>query len=330
MMKIKSIVNAKTGNPIVPRKAEDPSAQFSNLRNSNAQLTRRYNTIKKGVRALINSFEPIVVTNAAVYEYQLDAQRYNSISLYLQNLLYGELIDNEQGVFTNRWWLNANIVTGYTDGTSDALQSAKNIAVTEIVGQEISSTVRSTQLDQIVFSQGFQSRVGLLQARVFEGMKGLADSSKADLADTLARGMASGKGVRALTKDVIGRVDVSQSRAKRIVRTEILNGYRTASANETDVINEDVYKDSEWEMVSLWFSALAFTSRPNHVSKHGQTYTTQEVRDFYSVNGNSINCLCSQSPVLANKKSGEILQQPLQKRMLKKKEQYQLVRGLKA
>ena len=325
MMKIKSIVNAKVGNPIVPRKADDPANQFSNLRNANAQLTKRYNAIKKGVRALINSFEPALVTNAAVYEYQLDAQRYNSISLYLQNLLYGELIDNEQGVFTNRWWLNANIVTGYTDGTSDALQSAKNIAVAEIVGQEISSTVRSTQLDQIVFSQGFQSRVGLLQARVFEGMKGLADSSKADLADTLARGMASGKGVRALTKDVMGRVDVSKSRAKRIVRTEILNGYRTASANETDVINEDVYKDSEWGMLSLWFSALSATTRKSHASKMGNTYTTQEVRDFYSINGNAIFCLCSQSPVLANKKTGEILQKPLQKRLRKKKEVWQKV-----
>ena len=327
-MKIRSIVNVRAGNPVVPRKKDDPAGQFGNLRNANAQLKKRYSSIKKGVRALISSFSPVIVTNAAVYEYQLDAQRYNSINLFLQQLLYDDLLDNQQGVFTNRWWLNANLTSAYTDGASDALQSSKNIAVAEIVGQEISQKVRSTQLEQIVFSQGFQSRVALIQSRVFEEMKGLSDNTKVDLANTLARGMAAGQGVKSLTKDVMKRVDVSHSRSKRIVRTEILNAYRTATAAETDVINEDVYGDSEWGMLQLWWSALAATSRPNHVSRHGETFTTQEVREFYSVNANAINCLCSQSPVLANKKTGEILQKPLQKRMRKQKKVYQTAHGL--
>ena len=63
-------------------------------------------------------------------------------------------LDNQQGAFTNRWWLNANLTSAYTDGTSDALQSAKNIAVVDIVGQEISQQVRSIQLEQIVFFAG--------------------------------------------------------------------------------------------------------------------------------------------------------------------------------
>ena len=327
-MKIRAIINAKVGNPIIPRNIEDPAGQFGNLRTANAQLRKRYTSIKKGLRELISTFSPVVVTNAAAYEYQLDAQRYNSINLFLQQLLYDELLDNQQGAFTNRWWLNANLTSAYTDGASDALQSAKNIAVADIVGQEISTTVRSMQLEQIVFSQGFQSRVGLIQSRVFEEMKGLSDSTKTDLANTLARGMAAGKGVRALTKDVMARTDVSFRRSKRIVRTEILNAYRTATAAETDVLNEDVYADSEWGMLQLWFSALASTSRPSHVSRHGETYTTQEVREFYSVNANAINCLCSQSPVLANKKTGEILQKPLQERMRKQKKVYQSAHGL--
>ena len=81
-------------------------------------------------------------------------------------------------------------------------------------------------------------------------------------------------------------------------------------------------------MLQLWFSALAPTSRPTHVQKHGLTYTTQEVREFYTLSGNAINCLCSQSPVLTNKKTGKILQVALQDRMRKKKEAYQLVYGV--
>ena len=323
-MKILSIINAKVGNPVIPRNKEDPAAQFGNLRNANAQLNKRYKNIKRGIRELLGTFDPVqvsneLVNNVAVYEYQLDAQRYQGINLFLQQLLYGELLDNERGNFTSRWWLNANLTSAYTDGASDALQSAKNIAAPAVVGVEIAQELRGTQLEQIVFSPGFQSRVGLVHARVFEEMKGLSDSSKTDLANTLARSMAKGAGIREVTKDVMARVDVSHGRAKRIARTEILNAYRSASATETDVINEDVYDDSPWHMVSLWWSALSPTTRKNHAVRHGNTYSTQEVRQFYSESGNAINCLCSQSPVLANKKSGEILQKPLQDRMKKQK-----------
>ena len=334
-MKIRSIINVKVGNPIIPRKADDPAHQFGNLRNANAQLNKRYKNIKRGIRSMLDTFNPVLVsneltTNAAVYEYKLDAQRYQGINLFLQRLLYGELLDNEQGLFTNRWWLNANVTSAYTDGTSDALQSAKNIAVPAVVGVEISSQIRNTQLEQIVFSPGFQSRVGLLHARVFEEMKGMTDSSKVDLANTLARSMAKGAGIREVTKDIMKRVDVSHNRAIRITRTEILNAYRAASATETDVINEDVYDDSDWHMVSLWWSALSPTTRKTHAVRHGNSYSTQDVREFYGVNANSINCLCSQSPVLANKKTGVILQKPLQDRMKKKRDQYLKGRGLVA
>ena len=93
--------------------------------------------------------------------------------------------------------------------------------------------------------------------------------------------------------------------------------------SETDSINEDVYDDSDFHMTQLWFSALSPTTRKAHASKHGTTATTQENREFYSKDGNQINCLCSQSPVLANKRTGEILQKPLQKRMEKQKEVWQ-------
>ncbi len=352
-MKILSIINVKVGNPVIPRKKDDPANQFGNLRNANAQFNKRYKAIKKGIRELIATFDPVLVSNngsyynyetvlvnnefvttkgelinnVAVYRYQLDSQKFQSINLFLQQLLYGELLDNQQGVFTNRWWLNANLTSAYTDGTSDALQSAKNIAVPAVVGVEISQQLRSTQLEQIVFSPSFQNRVGLVHARVFEEMKGLTDSSKSDLSATLARSMAKGAGIREVTKDVMARVDVSHNRAIRIARTEILNVYRSASATETDEINENVYDDSEWHMVSLWWSALSPTTRKSHAIRHSLTYSTQEVRQFYSVNGNAIFCLCSQSPVLANKRTGEILQKPLQDRMKKQKTAYLKGRG---
>lgn len=316
------IANARTGNPIIPRNEKDPAAQFGNLRNARAALRKRIKNIKAGARDLVDTFTPTLVTNAAVYKYEIDAQKYSSINLYLQQLLYGELLDNQEGVFTNRWWLQTMLSQAYDDGTGDALQSAKQLAVAEVVGADLSAAMRSVQIEQIIFSPGFQSRVGFLLARTFNDMKGLTDSSKVDLADTLARSMAAGKGIREVKRDIMARVDVVESRAWRIARSEILNSYRTATANETDELNSDVYDDTPWKMLQLWWSALASTTRKWHAEKHGQTLTTQQVRDFYAEKGNSINCLCSQSPIMVNIKTGEVIQQELLDKMAKQRDAY--------
>lgn len=331
MAKIKSI-----GNPIVPRNAADPASEFGNLRNANRSLTKRYRNIRKGMRELIDSIDKRVVPESEPggivanikYEYLVDPDEFQRINIFIQQLLNGELLDSDQGIFTSRWWLNSNLEQAYENGTSDTLISSKSMATVEAVGPELSQAMRSIQFEQIVFSRGYQSRVALVKSRVFEEMRGLTDTTRSDLSSTLARGMAAGKGVRELTGDVMNRVGVSNSRAQRIVRTEILNAHRSATAAETDELNADVYAGSDWKMESLWFSAMAATTRPTHLRRHGRTYTTNEVRDFYSVNANAINCLCSQSPILINIKTGKVLQEDLLKRMEKQRKQAQAARGL--
>lgn len=316
-MKIKSI-----GSPILPRNAVDPAAQFGNLRRANVTNKKRYRNIQIGMRDLIRGVDKRIVSDDKggivaniKYEYIIDPQKFQSISLFIQRLLYEELLDDAQGQLTDRWWLRAHLDEAFLDGTTDALQSSKNMATIEAVGPELSGAMRSIQIEQVVFSRPFQNRIALVQSRVFNGMRGLADTTKADLADTLARGMARGVGVQELTGDVMDRIGVSFRRSQRIVRTEILNSYRTASREETKQLNEDVYDGSDWVMEQLWFSALAPTSRRWHVARHGKIFTPDEVEEFYSKNGNPINCLCSQSPILINRKTREVLKEDLLKRM---------------
>lgn len=319
MLKINALRKSDIGNPIVPRNASDPAAQFGNLRGAKKKLMSRYRRIDKSMRQLIGNLDKRVILANIKYEYQIDPVSFQNISSFIQRLLYNELLDDPNGTWSQRWWLNSNLIQAYEDGTSDALQSSKNIATVASVGAELSREMRSINIDNIIFSRGFQTRVGLVKARTFEAMKGLTDSTRSDLADTLARGMIDGIGIRELSSNITSRVKTSFKRAQRIARTEILNAYRTASGVETDELNEDVYDDSDWHMMSLWYSALAATSRLNHVSRHGLLYTTDKVREFYSKNGNAINCLCSQSPILVNRKTGEILQQELVDRMVKRR-----------
>lgn len=317
------IANTKVGNPIIPTSEHDPARQFGNLRSARAILRRKIKVIKSGIRQMLNTFEPVIVTNATRYRYDIDTAKYNSVNLFIQKLLYSELLDNQNGAFSNRWWLNANLSIAYEDGTSNALQSAKNMAQINIVGEDLSQSMRSIQLEQVLFSPAYLDRIGLVRARTFNEMLGLSDSSKSDLAETLARSMAAGKGMKEVTKDIMSRVDVVESRAWRIARTETLNAYRTASASETDNLNDSVYDDTPWKMQQLWFSALSPTTRRSHAARHGSIYTPDEVRDFYGKDANSINCLCSQSPILVNMKTGEVIQEELVSKMKKRKDIYQ-------
>lgn len=322
-MKINKILT-----PVMPVSAHDPSGQKPNLRQAKSEVDKRFREINKQMRSLVKGLNPTVKSrndtaqNKTVYEYRIDAQKYDAINVFIQRLLNEQILDNPQGSFTHQWWLNTNLTLAYEDGTSDIIQSAKNIAPVEVVGLEIDQQLNQLSLERQQFTPGYQSRLALVYARVFNEMKGLTDSMRTDLAETLARGMQAGKGVRALGNDVSQRVGVGHSRAMRIVRTEVLNAYRTATNVETDAINEDIYADSEWHMQLLWYSALADTSRHNHVSRHGSIYSVQEVEEFYDTGANAINCLCSQSAVLVNKKKGKVLQEKLLERMEKQKKAY--------
>jgi SPP1 gp7 family putative phage head morphogenesis protein len=328
--------------PVIPRSAEDPANQKGNLKRAQVELKKRFERINKAMKQLVKDQEqyqrvasankmafwwPLdsngerineVVVNKAYYSYDISTERYDSINSFIEHLLYNELLESLTGQRPNNWFYQSYLSSAYNDAIRDTIQSSKNMAEPSVVGDEIAMMIR--QLDADAFNPQQVNALSLVYSRVFNEMKGLTDSMKVDLSETLTRGMASGLGIREITQDVAKRVGVGFSRAQRISRTEILGAYRTAQRDKTRQINEDIYSDSPFVQKQLWFSALAMTSRPHHVAKHGQIYSMQEVEEFYSENGNSINCLCSQSPILVNRKTGEAVMKDLIKKMRQQKD----------
>lgn len=348
MLKIKSI------NPIVPKNAADPANQFGNLKRAKSELNKRYSAIyrelrdfiykmprlkvnsvktwrqptkqeveirtnEKGVKCMFAANVGVLQINTYVYE--LDAR---AAYTFIDSLLDTYLLDNENQYSLNRWWLLSNLDSAYEDAVTDVVTDSVSISPPEVVGADLYARLQQLTPESQMFSQPVLRRLSLMHSRVFNEMKGLTESSKSDLGRVLTQGMIDGNGVQEIAKQVRERVNVSMSRAMRIVRTEILNSYRTATRTEIDDLNENVYADSDWEQQMLWFSALASTTRPWHSSRHGLVYTSKEVKDFYAERGNSISCLCSQSPILVNKKTGEVLQSSLLKRMKEQKEAWKV------
>lgn len=327
MKKIRQI----SAYPVIPKDAADPANQKSNLRRAQIELKKRFERINKTVKGLVSEQKDIqsvssvngkkfvlVYGNKTFYSYDISTERYDSINDFIERLLYGELLESINGQRPQNWFYQSYLSSAYNDAIRDTIQSSKNMADPNVVGNEISMMIR--QLDADAFNPQQVQSLGLVYSRVFNEMKGLTDSMKVDLSETLTRGMASGLGIREITQDIAKRVGVGFSRAQRISRTEILGAYRTAQRAKTKQINDDIYADSPFVQKQLWFSALAMTSRKWHVSRHGEIYDMQEVEQFYSENGNSINCLCSQSPILVNRKTGEVVMKDLIGKMRQQKD----------
>jgi len=328
--------------PVIPKNADDPANQKANLRRAQIELKKRFGRINKAVKFLVSEQKDIqsvsaanriafwwplnangertneVIANKTFYSYDISTERYESINSFIERLLYGELLESINGQRPQNWFYQSYLSSAYNDAIRDTIQSSKNMADPKVVGDEIAMMVR--QLDADAFNPQQVQSLGLVYSRVFNEMKGLTDSMKVDLSETLTRGMSSGLGIREITQDIAKRVGVGFSRAQRISRTEILGAYRTAQRAKTKQINEDIYADSPFVQKQLWFSALAATSRPNHVAKHSEIYTLQEVEAFYAQSGFGINCLCSQSPILVNRKTGAVVMKDLIEKMRQKKE----------
>lgn len=346
-------MNIQSINPILPKDAADPANQSSNIRRAKKQLDTRYGEIYSRLREYMHSIQRVQTNNAASwrqptkhekdirinehnekcmfainkgvlqankYIYELDAIRTYE---FINSLMREYLLDNETLTtieYSNRWWLQSNLDIAYENAIDDYIQDSIDISPESVIGEAAYARLQQLTPDSVMLSPPVIKRLAFMHGRVFNEMKGLTESSAADLGRVLTQGMADGNGIQQIARDVKKRVSVSMSRAVRIARTEILNSYRTATRTEVDDLNNDVYGGSDWQQQLLWFSALAASSRSWHVSKHGSTYTSEGVMEFYQEDANAINCMCSQSPILVNKKTGEVLQNSLLKRMKKQKE----------
>ena len=135
-----------------------------------------------------------------------------------------------------------------------------------------------------------------------------------ELGRVLSQGVEDGLNPRDVAKGIRKRFGISERRAETIARTEITGALRRAARDE----NQDAQERLGIRTAMLWYSALLPTTRQSHASKHGRTFSAQEVAEFYSQGAESINCRCSQQSVLLDENDQPILG-PLKARLEKQR-----------
>ncbi len=277
---------------MAPRNLQAPTQTSRQLQKATRQIDEAMAELR---RRVIRRFEEVpyytttgngLHANRETYHYLLDEDVLANLSEYILAMIDELVMRGDNG---------SPIIIRPAE---QAYQSGAAYQVSNLQAQ--TEAFRRT-LEQTLLSTPYRTRIGLVRARVFEEMQGFTAATRTDLQRVLADGMARGLSPRDIVGQINARTGVDERRAEKIARTEINNAHRRALLDQDEQANDEGIKTR-----LLWFSALSPTTRRWHGSRHGETFTRQEVDDFYSRDGNAINCLCSVRSILVDEQGSPL------------------------
>lgn len=288
-------------DPVLPGHPTNPVGQTERIRRSERairrDLTRTRDWLVKTWTDLPTQQVPGVRVNRNYYDYLVRLSEIRRIIRELQ----GRLAETGQDE------LARNVEGAYRQGTAQAVNNLSKL--TDDYTRTVTSVLRS---------RPWQRRVALAGARVFELMEGFQGKLGGELSRILIQGVEDGQNPRVVAKAINNRFRIGNNRAKRIARTEITGALRRANWDES----QDAEDKFGIKQGMLHFSALSPTTRQTHASRHGRIYSINEVRDWYSVDGNAINCKCTQRSVLLDENNEPVIGKKLVDKMAKQRQQF--------
>ncbi len=317
----------RVGTPIVPRNKSDPTQSGRQVSKMFRDIEDRYLNIKRRLKELFDlrltgrqretngeqswmmcnnevSEPSLYQVNAGTYIYDMSAAQLADLLQVVQRILDDELLD---GGSQNIWAMDY-VAAEYERGTLGAFT---NLSVQSPI------YASQTTLQQLLSSAAYQNQIASAYVSTYSDWKGISDTARADLANVIADSIGRGINPRETASIVSKRLDVSMAKAKNIAQTEQVGALREANWNETDWSADRLGLNTGL----LHLSALKPTTRQTHAFWHGKVRTTQEVRDWYAVDGNKYHCYCGQIPVLLND-DGSIFNEGLADKLKTERQQW--------
>lgn len=264
-----------------------------------------------------------LAVNESFYEYKLDQSILSNVNARIRSIIDGLFMVDKNGLEVNRvsanhlWFLSQYVEPSYEIATG---QEQANLA-----NQSVEYSLTRPNVESILFSEPYRRRIGLVAARQFELMEGFTDDVVKSTRNILSSGMAGGQSptviARSLNKmfnvnaDEKGSYRGHMARSNRIARTEIVGAARTAHLYEA----LDAAKEFGFDSKMMHISALSPTTRPHHGRLHGVLRTHKEVREWYQISGQAINCLCSEVTVLLDDDGEPLNTRPLKQARVERK-----------
>lgn len=313
--------------PIVPRSKVDPTRSAKQVTAMYRDIEERYLGIKRALKVLfdqrltglereVNSHNwhflchdngadmRLYQVNAGKFIYDMSAQELADLLDAVQAILDDHLLEGgEQNL-----WAMDYVVAEAQRGTLEAFNN---------LSQQSQVYASQTTLQQLLSSPGYLNQISAARLTTFSDWKVISDTARGDLTNIITDAVARGVSPRDTAQVISKRLDVSMYKAKTIAQTEQVGALRQAQRNEVDWAKERLGLNT----AILWISALKPTTRMTHGARHGKTYTTDEVAEFYSKNGNAFNCYCANVPCLLDDQ-GKLYNDGLTEKLTKERENW--------
>jgi len=242
--------------------------------------------------------------NAGKFIYDMSAQELADLLEAVQGILDDYLLDGGE---QNLWAMDFVAVEAQR-GTLEAFNN---------LSQQSQVYASQTTLQQLLNSPGYLNQIAAARLTTFSDWKVISDTARGDLTNIITDAVARGVIPRETASVISKRLDVSMSRAKTIAQTEQVGALRQAQRNEVDWAKERLGLNT----AILWISALKPTTRVTHAARHGKTFSTEEVAEFYAKDGNSFNCYCANTPCLLDD-DGNLYNKGLEDKLAKERKQW--------
>lgn len=302
------MMTAKTriGTPIIPRNKADPTQSARPVNRMFRDIENRYYQIKVALKKLFDERltgqerasntqsyavhgNVIYQVNAGTYIYDMSAPQLADLLQRVQLILDDYLLEGG----SNSLWALQYVAAEYERGTHQAFT---NLSVQSPIYEQ------QTTLQQLLSSAAYQNQVAAAYVSTYSDWLLESDRARGDLANVIADSIGRGINPKETARIISQRLDVSMARAKNMAQTEQVGALREAQWQETDWAKERLGLNT----ALLHLSALKPTTRTSHAFWHGKTRTVEEVREWYSRDGNRHHCYCSQIPVILDD-SGKVV-----------------------
>lgn len=306
-------------SPIISKVYHDPSRSIPRVKRFEAEAKKRFKSLANELQQLLiekltgkvlhgnvslELYDYGFAVNATAWDYssmtapQL-AMLQEEIARLINRILNGDVTID--GKYYDRW-IGYFLEVDYETGTKAAFNN--------IISQSALMSESAT-LNAVLFSQTYQTRLGMVLTQSYSDWLSITDSIRGELNYLLGESIQAGIHPDKLAKAIADKSDTLRWKAQRFARTELIGAYRRGRIAQSEQDEADYGVQIKY----LWLSALSPTTRQDHAARHGKLYTAKEIQDFYSKNGNRFNCKCSFTEVVVNGLSDDPVSKPLQNRL---------------
>lgn len=292
-------------SPIIPGSNRDRTGSLRLLGRAYSDINARCTGLQRAVVALFRTI-PVLSDNATVDElrtvYAMTPREMEMFGQNLQMIVDNWLASGKES-YGGFWWSTYDEEASRL-GTAQTVANISGLSKAYAVSRKIGDVIRSEE---------WRNRVAMAQLKSMEHWTGLASATRGELARVVGVAVAEGRSPRRAVTDIATALDVTRAKARQYAQTDITDTLRGARWAEAEYAKRNL----GIRLALLWISALQTFTRQTHAARHGRTYTSDEVREFYGRDGNVYSCHCATTECLIGADGKPILTEQLKKTMAK-------------